>query len=457
MVETRVTRWLRAALVALGMTAGAARGAAQGAAELAADRVDGPVGARVDSLLARYAAYGFEGAVLVAKDGRVVLVKGYGLSDHERNIPNRAGTLFEMNSITKTFTGAAILRLEADGKLRTTDSLFRFLGPLDGPKRGATIEHLATHTAGLVREADGARLDGSDRDAFLASVKRLPAESPPGERYRYTNAGFSVLAGIVEIASGESYDAYLRRHLFAPAGMTVAGFRGEFRPDDPRLAHGYIGTPGGLEPGPPNPYTWGTIGAGGVVTTVGEMYRWHLALHEGRIVPEAQRTRMFAPRPTEGYGWHVGTGAHGRQIDKGGGSPDFASQLLYFPDHGLVVIWASNNLRQRWRRTLNAGIVAAALGEPVTALPPVTAIPAAVLIARAGRYRASSGEIVELRAGPGYLFAADSTLGVPAHLMFFPQSASEFTGFDPVRGTLVPLRFLGGDLELASGLRLRRD
>jgi hypothetical protein len=93
----------------------------------------------------------------------------------------------------------------------------------------------------------------------------------------------------------------------------------------------------------------------------------------------------------------------------------------------------------------------------VTALPPVTAIPAAVLIARAGRYRASSGEIVELRAGPGYLFAADSTLGVPAHLMFFPQSASEFTGFDPVRGTLVPLRFLGGDLELASGLRLRRD
>jgi CubicO group peptidase (beta-lactamase class C family) len=426
------------------------------AQDLAADRVDGPVGARIDSLLARYAAFGFEGAVLVARDGRVVLVKGYGLADHGRQIPNSAGTLFEMNSITKTFTGAAILRLEADGKLHTTDSLFRFLGPLDGPKRGATIEHLATHTAGLVREADGARLDGSSREAFIGSIRRLPAESPPGERYRYTNAGFSALAAVVEIASGESYDGYLRRHLFGPAGMTVAGFRGEFRPDDPRLAHGYVGTPAGLEPGPPNPYAWGTIGAGGIVTTVGEMYRWHVALHDGRIVPEAQRTEMFAPRPTEAYGWHVGTGPHGRQIDKGGGSPDFASQLLYFPDHGLVVIWASNNLRQRWRRTLNAGIVAAALGETATAPPAVTAIPAATLNARAGRYRAASGEIVELRAGPGYLYAADSALGVPADLMFFPQSPSEFTGFDPVRGTLVPLRFQGDELELPSGRRLRK-
>jgi CubicO group peptidase (beta-lactamase class C family) len=426
------------------------------AQDLATDRADGPVGVRVDSLLARYATYGFEGAVLVAKDGRVVLVKGYGLADHERRIPNSAGTLFEMNSITKTFTGAAILRLEADGKLRTADSLSRFLGPLDGPKRGATIEHLATHTAGLVRATDGAQLDGSSREAFLGSVRRLPAESPPGERYRYTNAGFSVLAAVVEIASGESYGAYLRGHLFAPAGMTLAGFRGEFRPDDPRLAHGYVGTPAGLEPGPPNPYTWGTIGAGGIVTTVGEMYRWHLAVHQGRVVPEAQRSRMFAARPTEAYGWHVGTGPHGRQIDKGGGSPDFASQLLYFPDHGLVVIWASNNLRQRWRRTLNAGIVAAALGEAATAPPPVAAIPPAALNARTGRYRSAGGETVELRAGPGYLYAADSTLGVPADLMFFPQSPSAFTGFDPVRGTLVPLRFEGDELELASGRRLRK-
>ncbi|HMJ87603.1 MAG TPA: serine hydrolase domain-containing protein, partial [Vicinamibacterales bacterium] len=236
------------------------------------DRVVGPLGARVDAQLGNFAAYGFSGTVLVVRDGQVLLVKGYGFADVDRRIRNTAATRFEMNSMTKMFTGVALLQLVARGDVRLSDAVAHYLDGLPLGKQAATVEQLATHTSGLIVE--GASLAGDSREVFVRDVARTPLESPPGERYRYTNAGFSLLAAIIETVSGESYEDYLRRHLFAPAGMRTALFRNELPEGDSLFAHGYVGTPERLEPGPPNPYLWGTIGAGGVWCTVGDMYRW---------------------------------------------------------------------------------------------------------------------------------------------------------------------------------------
>lgn len=144
---------------------------------------------------------GYSGAVLVAQNGEIILHKGYGLADRERRIQNTPSTLFHVASVGKIFTAAAVLKLEMQGKLKTSDLISKYLGEFPKEKSGATIHHLLTHTAGLT--VDGSTPDYSSRKAFVQSVKDAPVESKPGEKYRYTNAGYIVLAAIVEEVSGQ--------------------------------------------------------------------------------------------------------------------------------------------------------------------------------------------------------------------------------------------------------------
>lgn len=439
-----------------------ASSAAQPADSLERERVSETLGAQLDSLLTRFSEYGFSGAVLVVRDRRIVLLKGYGLADLTRSVRNSAATRFEMNSLTKMFTGVSILQLAAAGRLRLTDSVERYLGGLPG-KSGATIEQLATHTSGLI--VKGTALAGESRDAFLRDVRGTPREAAPGRQYRYTNAGFSLLAAIIEVASGQTYEDYLRDHAFAPAGMRTATFRPEVPATDTLFARGYRGTPAGLEPGPPNPYEWGTRGAGGVWTTVGDIYRWVVAVEDGRVLRPAQRSTLFSlPKPPaeEGFGWHVraATATEKARIDKGGGSDDFASQLLYYPEQRVVIVWASNNLRQRWRRTLNQAIPNLIFGSSAPRLPGVARLPPADIAGRAGQYL-SGADSLELRAGGNYLYASTNTLRVPTSVMFFPQDSSSYTAFDPATGTRSRMRFSPNrravTLELDEGRRVRAE
>jgi CubicO group peptidase (beta-lactamase class C family) len=326
---------------------------------LATLHVRGALGRKLDSLLTSYEAHGFAGTVLVVRRGTVVLLKGYGFADIPRGVRNGPGTRFEMNSITKMFTGVSILQLASEGKIRLGDSIAHYLGPFPASKRGATVEHLAMHTAGLVTA--GTQLPGDSRDTFVGAMKAAPIESPPGTQYRYTNAGYSLLAAIVEVASGLAFEDYLREHIFAPAGMRSAVFRTQVPPADTLFARGYVGSPSGPVPGPPNPYNWGMVGAGGVWTTVGDIYRWVVTVERGEVVPRQYRALLFSPpRPPsqEAYGWHVypGTDTSRARIEKGGGSDDFASQLVHFPIDSVTIVWASNNLERRWRRTLNRAL-----------------------------------------------------------------------------------------------------
>jgi len=447
-------------LAGLGLAFGATQSSAQ-TDSLARDRIVDALGAQLDSRLSRFAEYGFSGTVLVVRDRRVVLLKGYGLADVARGVRNSAATRFEQNSMTKMFTGASILQLAAAGRLKLGDPVERHLGEFPAGKRGATIEQLTTHTSGLIME--GSDLAGDTREAFVRDVKQSPREAAPGEQYRYTNAGYSLLAVIIEVASGQTYEAYLREHIFAPAGMRTAVFRDQVPARDSLFAHGYAGAPAGLEPGPPNPYAWGTRGAGGVWTTVGDMYRWLVSVEDGGIVAEPQRTLLFTPPnppAEEAFGWHVtaGTPAIRARIDKGGGSDDFASQLLYFPNERVAIIWASNNLRQRWRQTLNQTLPAIVFGDSAPLLPRIAVIPRDVLTEYGGRYF-SEGATLVLRAAKNYLYAEANALEVPTNLMFFPEDRGNFTGYDPATRKFTRLHFTRDDrqavvIDLANGSRV---
>jgi CubicO group peptidase (beta-lactamase class C family) len=444
---------------------------------LARDRVVGPLGRKIDSALTRMSDYGLSGTVLVVRGRRIVLLKGYGMAIEERRVKNSAATRFEMNSMAKMFTGVSILQLSAVGRLRLTDSVSKFLGPFD--KGDATIAQLASHTAGLI--VAGTNLSGESREAFVSDVKTTPREAPAGTQYRYTNAGYSLLAAIIETITGGRYESYLRANIFLPAGMSSAVFRDSVSDKDTLFAHGYVGTPAGLEPGPPNPYVWGTRGAGGVWCTVGDMYRYLVAvasppgppsLRSGQALSanaergnelglrEAQRRILFSPpQPPsqEAFGWHVNprSDTSRARIDKGGGSPDFASQLLYYPEDGVVIIWASNNLRQRWRRTLNQVLPDMVFGRRSALLPAVRPYPTDKLISHVGKYRAGN-DTLELRAGPGYLYAVSNKLTVPTDVIFLPQGQGRFTGFDPATGTVTRLEVAAATVTivLSNGRRI---
>lgn len=307
---------------------------------------------RLDTLLKDFESKGFSGTVLVAKNGRIIHHAGYEFADRALRIPNDTKTLYEVASLEKTFTAAAILKLESEGALSTSDPLSRHLGDFPPPKDAATIHHLATHTGGLVPEGSDLG-SGATRDDFIANVKRVPAESLPGERYRYSNAGYSTLAAVIEKITGQPLESYVRT-----LWDGEMYFRGDASIPRRRFARGYLGADA-TETVPP-PRVWGVRGAGGMITTVADIYRWHQSLHANPVMK-----KMFEDRPeSEGYAWHVERDDAGRlRIHKGGGMPQYATQVINYPDDRVVIVWATNSLLKRWRQDLNREIAAIALAK----------------------------------------------------------------------------------------------
>jgi CubicO group peptidase (beta-lactamase class C family) len=262
---------------------------------------------RLQAIMRDFEAEGFSGVVLVERQGTLEFLQAYGYADRRRKIRNTPDTRFEMASLTKPFTAAAILKLQEQGKLRTSDRLDRYIGPLNPPKNLATVHHLALHRAGLV--VRGASLSGDTRETFLQGVRTSPAESKPEDQYRYTNVGYGVLAAIIEIVSGTSYNDYVRQAILLPLGLREAYFSDETVPG---LALGYEKPPDDPEPTSSAHLAW--HGASGLMISVPDLLMAFKGLRSGKVLSQASLEIMFHPRPDEEYGWHVRKDAGGRRL-----------------------------------------------------------------------------------------------------------------------------------------------
>lgn len=331
----------------------AAAEAPKPAAAALASRTDAALRDDLDQLMSRLEAYGFSGSLLVARNGKVVIEKGYGWADRERGVAFTAETVFDIGSITKQFTGAAILRLEMDGKLKVTDPISKYFQGVPEDKAGITLHHLLTHSAGL-QDVFGDDYEEMPRDRLVKAALASKLLWPPGTRYRYSNAGFSLLAAIVEIVSGQPYETFLHERLFVPAGMTKTGYLAPRWPPA-SLAHGYgaegdWGTPLDHAWAPDGPW-WNLRGNGGILSTVGDLYRWHLALDGEGVLSKSAKEKYQAPHVAEdeegrsfyGYGWSVAKTQRGtRLITHNGGNGIFAADFRRYVDEGVVVIIGSN-------------------------------------------------------------------------------------------------------------------
>lgn len=311
--------------------------------------------AMLDQYLTRLVPFGFSGVVLVAKDDKVLLSKGYGLANRETHTPFVPKTIVNLGSITKQFTAVAILKLESQGKLSVNDPISKYLPGVTPDKTEITLHHLLTHTAGLRSDYGDSDYEKVDRDEYIARVMAEPLESKPGERFEYANSGYSLLAAIVEIVSGESYEQYLSKNVLAPAGMSQTGYRLP-RWDASTVAHGYIegkdwGTVVDKPMADDGPY-WNLRGNGGLQTTAEDMLKWHKALETDAVLPASSRERMFTPYVAEGpegrshygYGWAIfKTRRNTKLVAHNGGNGIFVADFLRFVDEGLMVFVASNS------------------------------------------------------------------------------------------------------------------
>jgi CubicO group peptidase (beta-lactamase class C family) len=366
---------VRAALIAATLVASSVRGGSSPETVVA-----GEAGSKMDRWLADA---GFRGAVLVSKGGAVVLRKGYGMADRENAIAWAPDAVFSVGSITKQFTADAILKLEAQGKVRVEDAIVRFFPDAPPDKRAITIHQLLTHTAGLESDFAG-DYEAVGRDEYAARILASKLRSAPGSTFFYSNAGYSLLGAIVERASGKPYETYLSESLFLPAGMRETGYRLP-KWDPRRIPVGYVnGSRWGRiteKPWAPDGPYWALRANGGIHSTLDDLLRWHVALARDAVLPAAETRKLYGRHVREGasgsyygYGWAVSDApGGGTLVQHNGGNRAYYADFLRYLDQDLVVILATNDSEVRGG-SISHGLARLARGEQV-AVPGARAEP----------------------------------------------------------------------------------
>lgn len=320
--------------------AGACLVAVAMATTLAAETATNDTIEEIREYLERLEKLGFAGSVVLAQKGAPLLAQGYGLADRERGIPWTPATVSTIGSITKQFTGAAILTLVEDGLVAVDDPITRYFEVVPEDKRAITVHQLLTHTSGIVDLEGLGDWDPIERDEFVRRALAQDLEFAPGERHEYSNAGYSLLGAILEKVTGKSYEEYLRQRLFLPAGMYDTGYI--LAPwGESRLAQGYRrgerwGTVVERPFADDGPF-WVLRANGGIHSTAWDMLRWGQALLDGEPLSADSMATYWTPHVDEGggdsfygYGWVVMEAGDARVITHNGGN------AFLFADMGLV-------------------------------------------------------------------------------------------------------------------------
>jgi CubicO group peptidase (beta-lactamase class C family) len=300
----------------------------------------------------------FSGSVLIARNGEVLVKTGYGEADRHKHLANTAQTKFRLGSLTKQFTAMAILILQARGKLNVHDRICTYLSDCPTPWQQITIHHLLTHTSGIpdfARFPDfiATRGSASTPTETIARFKDKPLDFQPGEKFSYSTSGYVVLGALIEPASGKRYEAFLQENIFVPLQMVDSGYDH----NNGGLAIGYrdrTNLADFIDMSVP-------YAAGGLYSTVQDLYRWDRALYTDKLIPKNLRDKMFTPFGGFGYGYGWGIGKEGDRpvVSHIGGIQGFSSSIARYPNDKVVIIVLGN------REDLNSGDIGVQLAKIV--------------------------------------------------------------------------------------------
>lgn len=303
---------------------------------------------RVDAYLAPLVrTNNFSGVVLVARNGAPVFQRAYGLAHIEQAALHKSDTRFQIASLSKPFTSAAVLLLVQRGQLDLHAPLEKVL---PGYPQGSrlTVHHLLTHRSGIPNindfpEYEQVQANPHTPGQLVAYFKDKPLQFTPGERYDYSNSNYNLLAYVIERVSGMPYARYIEQEITRPLGLHSTGHRDRMADIVPGLATGYA-PHGNVELERAQYLDWSTkTGNGSLHSTAGDLARFAQAMHGPRLLSDASRALIYAAHSANvGYGWFLSE-ANGKQVHHvNGRSPGWAAHLDHYVDDGVTVVVLSN-------------------------------------------------------------------------------------------------------------------
>jgi CubicO group peptidase (beta-lactamase class C family) len=373
------------------------------------------LGERIDAFLQPYLDIGhLSGTILVAKGDEIAYHKSFGLADHELNVTNTPRTRFGAGSVNKPMTIVILARLLEDGKIDLDDQLEKYAPGF--PSGGEiTVKHLLDHSSGIPHRVTS-ELD-EIRPQTAASMLALAAHSElvfePGSDSVYSSAGFSVLARVMEIASGESYSQLLERYVLGPAGMWDTSDVGS-REIMKNRAKAYFFDTGGLVNAPPADVSY-LVGAGSVFSTPADLFAMQQALRAGKFGKQAP---AFLIRENGSFNWN-------------GSAAGYRTFADYNAETGISLILAANltsGAIDRIRKAVPAIAAGEDMPKPAAIRAAAIDVEASVLESYQGYYQLRPGRNLQLRVVDGRVTMDDWLLiPVAEATLFSPQDYAEIT------------------------------
>jgi len=287
----------------------------------------------------------FNGSILIAKNGRILVSKGYGYANMEHNVLNTPQTKFRLGSITKQFTSMAIMQLQEKDMLSVNDPLTKFIPDYPGGDE-ISVHHLLTHTSGVpnLTSFPDYRKTMMIPVSIEEVIDRFKNKSPdfsPGEKFSYSNSGYILLGYIVKKVSGKSYENFIKENIFTPLHMEGTGYD-HHNTIIKNRASGYekrgneFVNAAYIDMVIPH-------GAGALYSTVEDLYTWDRALYTEKLVKKSTLEKIFTPfKGNYAYGWGIGEKFNRNFIGHGGGINGFVTNIGRFVDDDACVIVLSN-------------------------------------------------------------------------------------------------------------------
>lgn len=294
------------------------------------------------------------GVAVVRRGGVIVVERAGGMADRDLGLACAAETRFQIASVSKHFTAAAVLLLASRSQLSLDAPVSRWFGGCPQDWRAITVRHLLTHTSGLGHLSDFPALDlyrPIEPAQELGIFQQKPLLFAPGSRYRYSSPGYTLLAWIVEKTGGQRYASFLADRIFAPLGMATASAGDP--PGGTGMARGYHGG----DPVPSFDLATIGLGAGDIWCTAADLLRWDDAIASGELLPAGQREAMLTPQAVTGsapgregwsfsgygYGWQIGTVAGHRACFHTGDNSGYLAVNAWLPDERVTLAVLAND------------------------------------------------------------------------------------------------------------------
>jgi CubicO group peptidase (beta-lactamase class C family)/uncharacterized protein YneR len=303
---------------------------------------------KLDSLMTHYYRLNkFNGSVLVAKNGNIIFQNAYGYRDADQKLANDPQTIFQIGSVTKQFTTAIILILQDQGKLSLKDKLSKYIP--DYPKGDSLyLDAIASHTSGIFNYTNDPAFMATEASKSIDHLKLIdlfknkPLTFTPGTKWAYSNSGYIILGYIIEKVTGKPYEQVVHEMIFTPLQMNRSGFDFANLKDNNK-AVGYNVLNSDLVVPAAIVDSTVSYAAGAIYSTTGDLYKWHRALNDNKILSSKLQELAYHPIKSQyGLGWFIDSFDNKMEVSHGGGIFGFTSYINRIPKDDFVIILLNN-------------------------------------------------------------------------------------------------------------------